>query len=188
MTDINSHTDSKPGRNIFLIVLFILICAGVIGILVIMGSWLNKSQVPVLSIGQKVSNFTLTSFSGDAYRLSELSGKVVLVNVWASWCVSCDEEGYMLQEVWKELEPSGKVLFLGVDYVDTEKPALAYLKEHGITFPNGPDLASKISKLFRIQGVPESFLIGTDGILKAIKIGPFSSEDEIRDFVNLAME
>lgn len=188
MAEIKLEANSKPRRNNTLIVIFILVGAGVIGLLVLMGLWMKKSEVKILSIGNKIPDFTLTSFSGEPYRLSELSGKVVLVNIWASWCVSCDEEGYMLQEVWKELEPSGEVLFLGVDYVDTEKPALVYLEEHGITFPNGPDLASKISKLFRVQGVPESFLIGSDGVLKAIQIGPFSSSQDIRDFVNLAMD
>lgn len=188
MNDQISPVKSGFKKNFPLTILFILIGVGIIGMLTLMGSWLKNSQVKILSIGQKIPDFSLTAFSGDTYRLSDLIGKVVLVNIWASWCISCDEESYMLQKVWEELEPSGEVVFLGVDYVDTEKPALAYIQTHGVTFPNGPDLASKISKMFRIQGVPESFLIGTDGVLKAIQIGPFSSEQEILDFVNQALE
>ena len=188
MTGQSPSMKSKLKKNILLIALFFFIGVGIVGMLTLIGSWLKNSQKTVLSIGQNIPNFSLTSFAGDTYKLSDLSGKVVLVNIWASWCTACDEESYMLQNVWEDLEPSGKIVFIGVDYVDTEKPALEYLQKHGITFPNGPDLASKISRMFRIQGVPESFLIDTDGVLKAIQIGPFSSEQEILDFVNLALE
>ena len=188
MTSQISTVITKPKRSVPVITLFILIGVVVVGIIILMGSWLKNSRVTVLSIGQQIPEFTLNSFSGETYRLSDLKGKVVLVNIWASWCTACDEESYMLQNVWEDLEPSDKVVFLGVDYVDTEKPALEYIQKHGITFPNGPDLASKISRMFRIQGVPESFLIDPDGVLKAIQIGPFSSEQEILDFIKLATD
>lgn len=162
---------------------FLLIGAVVLGLLVMMGMSLKNSKTKMLVVGQPVPDFSLSSFDGVTYSLSDQKGKVVLVNVWASWCYTCDDESYMLQEVWTELEPLGETLFLGVDYVDTEKPALEFIAEHGMTYPNGPDLASSISSILKVQGVPETFLIGRDGTLKAVQIGPFTSADDIRTFL-----
>ncbi len=167
---------------------FILLGAVVLGLIVMMGAWMKKSDTKLLEIGQPLPDFSLTSFEGDTYTLSQLRGKVVLINVWASWCYTCDDESFMLQEVWSEVESSGETFFLGVDYVDTEKPALEFIAAHGMTYPNGPDLGSEISKLLKIQGVPETFLIAADGTLQAIQIGPFASADEVREFLSQATD
>jgi cytochrome c biogenesis protein CcmG/thiol:disulfide interchange protein DsbE len=63
-------------------------------------------------------------------------------------------------------------VFLGIDYVDTEPEALAYIDEFGITYPNGPDLGTEISQAYRIQGVPETFFVAKDGTIRGVKIGP----------------
>ena len=178
-------TPPKRRLPFFYILIVGILLAVVLGI---MGGWLKVSKTTTLTIGQKVDDFTLITFNSDSYRLSDLEGKVILVNFWASWCTSCDEEGAMLQDVWQEVNASDEILFMGVDYVDTEKPALEYLDLNQITYPNGPDMGSRISALFKIKGVPETFLIGKNGSLVAIKIGPFTSADEIRQFLELAQE
>jgi cytochrome c biogenesis protein CcmG/thiol:disulfide interchange protein DsbE len=68
--------------------------------------------------------------------------------------------------------------------VDTEPEARAYLKKFGITFPNGPDLGTRLSQLFRIQGVPETFIIDQEGVLSYVKVGPFTSLEEITSIVD----
>ena len=75
-------------------------------------------------------------------------------------------------------------MFLGVDYVDTEPQARAFLKKFGHTYPNGPDLRTAISQLFRIQGVPETYILDPDGTLEYVQIGPFESADEIRTLID----
>lgn len=163
---------------------FILLGVIVIGLMVMMGAWMSKSNDTTLVVGETAPVFSLTSFDNEEFSLSEANGKIVLINVWASWCVTCDEESYMLQQVWEELEPEGDFLFLGIDYVDTEKPALEFINSHGITYPNGPDLGSSISKKYMVSGVPETFLIDREGILRAIKIGPFESVEEVHEFLS----
>jgi cytochrome c biogenesis protein CcmG/thiol:disulfide interchange protein DsbE len=79
------------------------------------------------------------------------------------------------------------VVFLGVDYVDTETEARAYLAKFGITYPNGPDLGTRISQAFRTFGVPETYIIGPDGRLAAAKIGPYLSLDEIVNQIETVM-
>jgi cytochrome c biogenesis protein CcmG/thiol:disulfide interchange protein DsbE len=79
------------------------------------------------------------------------------------------------------------VVFLGVDYVDTETEARQYLEKFGITYPNGPDLGTRISQAFRIRGVPETYIAGPDGKLVAVKIGPYQSLSEITQQIELAL-
>jgi cytochrome c biogenesis protein CcmG/thiol:disulfide interchange protein DsbE len=71
------------------------------------------------------------------------------------------------------------VVFLGADYVDTEPEARVYLQKFGITYANGPDMGTRISQMFRIRGVPETYFIDKEGVLQYVKIGPFPSVDEI---------
>lgn len=163
---------------------FVLALALLVGFLAIIGGSLNKKTVAPVRIGDPMPEFTLTSFSGETFRSSDLKGKVVLLNFWASWCKACEEEAVELENVWKEMQPGGNVLFLGVDWADTEPEALAYLEKFGITYPNGPDLGTKVSQLFRITGVPETYVFDLSGRLAAVNIGPFKSEAEIRALIN----
>jgi len=129
--------------------------------------------------------FTLTTFDGETIQSQNLLGKVVLVNFWASWCIPCEEEAAELEQA-SQLYADEEVVFLGVDYVDTEREALAYLDRFGITYPNGPDLGTRISQAFRIRGVPESYVVAPDGTIDSVKIGPYQSLQEITDSIEAA--
>ncbi len=116
-------------------------------------------------------DFTLTTFDKQKVSLNELRGKVVVVNFWASWCQPCRAEAAYLGQAWRKYKDKG-VVFIGVDYVDTEPNALAYIKEFNITYFNGPDLGTRISQAYNIKGVPETHYIGKTGALHGLKIGP----------------
>ncbi|HNR02192.1 MAG TPA: TlpA disulfide reductase family protein [Anaerolineaceae bacterium] len=156
------------------------------GLLAVLGLWLKQTRQEGLEVGTDIPDFGITTFSGEHYQISELAGRVILLNFWSSWCASCDEEGAILEEVWQEVKDSGDTIFLGVNYVDTEKDSIAFLEKYGITFPNGPDMGSRISRIFKVEAVPETYIIGRDGTLTAVKIGPFQSADEIRAILKLA--
>lgn len=119
----------------------------------------------------KATDFTLTSFDGETIQLSDLEGQVVVVNFWASWCLPCREESPYLEATWRRYKEQG-VIFIGVNYADTEPQALAYLEEFDITFFNGPDLGSRIYREYRVQGVPETFYIAKNGEIRDVTIGP----------------
>ncbi len=157
---------------------FALVWLFVIGLLVIVGVALIRTQEGHIQVGDQVPDLALQTFDGETIEFTNLRGEVVVVNFWASWCKPCEQEAAELQQAY-ELYRDENVVFLGVDYVDTETEAKAYLEKFGITYPNGPDLGTRISQAFRIRGVPETYIIGPDGKLAAFKIGPYRSLDEI---------
>jgi len=162
----------------------ILLWAGLVFLFLVLLVGLIRSQQGQVGIGEVSPDFELISFSGETYQTADFRGKVIVVNFWASWCDACKPEAADLEAAYKYYKPRGDVLFLGVDYVDTEPEALAYLEEFKITYPNGPDLRTKISQAFRITGVPETFIINQDGIIAHVQIGPFSSLEEIKSTID----
>lgn len=150
----------------------------VLGLLLVVGIMLIRTQKGPIGVGDEVPDLTLTTFDGDLIPFEDLAGEVVVINFWASWCKPCEQEAAELEQAYQMYKEEG-VVFLGVDYVDTETEARQYLEKFGITYPNGPDLGTRISQAFRIRGVPETYIMGPDGRLAAVKIGPYTSLEEI---------
>jgi len=159
---------------------WIFVWIAVLALLLLLFFGLRRAQQGPVGIGQRAPDFILTTFDGQQYNLSELKGKVVLVNFWASWCKPCEQEAADLEAAWRFYRPRQDVVFLGVDWTDTEKKALQYLERFGITYPNGPDLGTRISQAYRTTGVPETYIIDRNGILAYVKLSPFLSLDEIK--------
>ncbi|HSR20944.1 MAG TPA: TlpA disulfide reductase family protein [Anaerolineales bacterium] len=191
MTDAST---SVPARRAVPLWVQGLIWAGLIGLLVLLAVGLSRKQQGTVQPGERVGNFRLELFSGYEYNgqsqitLDEVRGKVLLINFWASWCKPCEQEAGELRSAWNYYKSRGDVLFLGVDYVDTEPHAREYLKKFDITFPNGPDIGTRISQQFRIKGVPETYFIDRDGVLRFVQVGPFTSEDQIRAIIDPLLE
>ncbi len=144
--------------------------AFVIGLMTLLGFGLAKANSGPRDSGM-APDFTITGFDGRNTTLSKLRGKVVVVNFWASWCLPCRQEAAYLEQTWSKYKDRG-VVFIGVDYVDTDEAALAYIKEFDITYINGPDLGTRISQAFNIKGVPETYFVARNGELRGVQIGP----------------
>jgi len=121
-------------------------------------------------------DFSLQLFGGGQFSLASLSGQVVVVNFWASWCEPCREEAPVLEKVWQEYQGQG-VTFIGIAHKDTEGKARAFLDEFGITYPNALDPANRVARTYRVQGVPETFFI-KGGEIASLYIGPLT-EDQL---------
>lgn len=188
-----TETNNTPPRVGVPIWVQIVIWASLVGLLALVGFGLQRARNPMAQLDAKVPDFDLVFYEGYEYdgikqmKLSDLQGKIVLINIWASWCKPCEQEAPDLQAAWQLYKDAGDVVFIGVDYVDTPAGANEYLKKFGITFPNAPDLKSNISSILNRQmGVPETYLIDREGMLRQVKIGPFASVEEIQAFIAIA--
>jgi len=141
------------------------------GLLFLLGWGLRHTNAAQPDAGM-APGFSLTSFDGETLVLEELRGKVVIINFWASWCIPCRTEADELEAMSRKYRDD--VVFIGVDYADTEKGALKFIDEYGLTYFNGPDLGTRISADYRIRGVPETFYVAKNGELQGLKIGPLS--------------
>ena len=150
----------------------------VIGLLVLLGLGLLRAHRGPVEVGDRAPDFVLTTFSGQRIDSQDLEGQVVVLNFWASWCSTCKDEALELEQAYQMYRERG-VVFLGIDYADSEPEALAYLERFGITYPNGQDMRTRISQAFRVRLVLETYIVGPDGILTYTKRGPFLSLEEI---------
>lgn len=121
-------------------------------------------------MGRQAPEFTLTLFDGKTVSLSDYRGKVVFLNFWASWCPPCRAEARDLEAAWQKFKDQD-IVFLGIDIQDTEKDALAFLREFNVTYPNGRDASGKISVDYGVWGIPETFFIDGEGRITYKHVG-----------------
>jgi len=125
-------------------------------------------------VGRPAPAFTLTTFDGKAVSLESQRGKVVVLNFWASWCYpACYEEAPALEAGWREFRPRD-VVVLGVAIQDKDPASLEFIQRFGLTFPNAPDPAGKVSIDYGVYGVPETFVIDRRGVIRQKHVGGVS--------------
>jgi cytochrome c biogenesis protein CcmG/thiol:disulfide interchange protein DsbE len=144
---------------------FGVVLVGVVGLIFLLLYGLQLRSAPPLASG-RAPEFNLTTFDGRNFSSNSLKGKVVVVNFWASWCIPCRDEAPALERAWEKYGGRGLVV-LGVDYVDTEPEAKGFIAEFKQTYPNGPDVGTRISQAYHISGVPETYFVDKDGKLLA---------------------
>ena len=118
-----------------------------------------------------VPQFTLPNFEGEKVSLKDFRGKLLMLNFWASWCVSCREEMPAMERLYQEFKSKGFVV-LAVNVKDNRKDALAFIKELKLTYPVVFDPPGEVGLLYGAWGLPTTYLIGPQGEGLARMWGP----------------
>jgi len=128
-----------------------------------------------VEVGLRVPDYKALGLSGDSVALSGHVGHVVLLNIWATWCLPCRVEMPSIEQLHETLAPRGlKVLGVSVDDPGTEPQIRDFLKQYKVTFENLHDpkgQEGKVSELYQTTGYPETVIIGRDGIIRKKLIG-----------------
>jgi cytochrome c biogenesis protein CcmG/thiol:disulfide interchange protein DsbE len=131
-------------------------------------------------------DFAVKSFVGAQVRLSELRGRTVVLNFWASWCPPCREEARLLAATAETYADRG-VTFLGINVWDSDADARAFLERYDVRYPNAPDSGGRITIEYGVAGLPETFLITKEGTLVNKWIGPFTPM-QLERFIEEALQ
>jgi cytochrome c biogenesis protein CcmG, thiol:disulfide interchange protein DsbE len=144
--------------------------------------WLNRvpagSTAPAAdrraapAIGYPAPDFTLTTLSGEEFKLSSLRGRPVVLNFWATWCPPCRAELPELKAAGERY--AGQVAVIAVNQAETEATVAKLAPELGLTFPVPLDKSGAVSRLYRVRSLPTTFFIGRDGIIRQIQSGPLT--------------
>lgn len=116
-------------------------------------------------------DFVLPDINGQIVRLSQLKGKVVLLNVWATWCPPCRKEMPTMETLYKKMQSADFVMLAASEDVDGKNTVLPYRKEGGFTFPILLDENGEVGKKYGVTGYPETFIIDRQGNIVYHHIG-----------------
>jgi peroxiredoxin len=132
----------------------------------------NLSGKKRMGKGSSAPDFTFPDLNGKSVKLSDYRGKVVLLNIWATWCTPCVEEMPSMERLYQKLKGQEfEILAVSIDTSGAEA-VLPFMNEHKLNFPALVNSNGTIKNLYQTTGVPESFIIDKNGIIAEKIIGP----------------
>jgi cytochrome c biogenesis protein CcmG/thiol:disulfide interchange protein DsbE len=167
-------------RLVHLLPLGFFACLALI-FLVRLQSGVDPQAIPSALVGHSAPAFDLPPLDGlgvPGVKRADLEGKVTIVNVFASWCVPCRQEHPVLAALAKEFGGTdGRVRLVGIDYKDQPDNARAFLGEVGNPYTEiGVDQKGRAAIDWGVYGVPETFVVGPDGVIRHKFIGPLTAD------------
>lgn len=152
----------------------------VVGLLGLLGWGLLRPAAPngraSPLVGKPAPDFKLELLRGGTLRLSQLKGKALIVNFWASWCIPCREEAPLLRDTQTKYASRGLVI-VGITVSDKPEDSRRFAEEFGLNYPNLIDPKGKTGVDYGVTGVPETYFIDRKGMIVTKKIGPIYAEE-----------
>ncbi len=167
--------------------------------LVVLLAWVNRGRLQPVIPGHPAPEFAVPDLKGEIYRLSDFAGeKVVLMNVWATWCLPCREEMPSMERLYAELDSEDFVIlavsidatFGGFDIFGRPGGDIqTFADSLGLTFKMLHNVKGDIQRTYQTTGVPETFLIGKDGLIyKKVTGGTLWDSPEHRELILRLLE
>ena len=137
-----------------------------------------ESGPPEARVGKAAPEYVASTLQGDSVALSSLRGKVVLLNLWATWCAPCRHETPFLQSLYEERRSQGlEIVGISMDNGDARDQVEEFVREFGVRYPILVDPQMRGMDSYQVLGLPATFLIDRDGILRWMRFGPVSADD-----------
>ena len=168
-----AETRSRKNMQLFVTILFALIIATVVIGLSLKGnnSILKREIQSLVRVGVPAPDFTFSDLNGKRVSLSDHRGKVVLINIWATWCAPCREEMPSMEKLYNRFKGEDfEILAVSIDSTG-QKAVAPFMQKLNLTFPALLDPEAKIRGLYSVTGVPESFIVDKKGIVVKKVIG-----------------
>ena len=166
--------DTQPKRNLQLLLTILIVIVVSVFLIVLLREERDSTLTTIgpIQLGSEAPNFDFPDLDGKKVSLSDHRGKVVLVNIWATWCPPCRQEMPSMQRLYEKFKGENlEILAVSIDSTGREAVA-PFMRKMNLTFPALLDPKETIKPLYRITGVPESFIIDKDGIVVEKISGP----------------
>lgn len=138
---------------------------------------LNTASPPVAQAGFRAPDFSLRTAEGEIITLSELKGRPILINFWASWCPPCRAEMPAFERAYQTWQDQGfLILAINATQQDSIDQALAFAQEYGLSFPLLFDTDSQVYRNYQVRSLPTSFFIDPQGVIREVVVGGPISE------------
>lgn len=143
----------------------------------------SEGSASDIQLGGPAPDFWFETAQGQLTYLSDLKGKIVLVNFWAIWCSPCRSEMPYMQQIYEEWSEE-ELVVLAINVGDSSDDVADFLQDNGLFFPVLLDSEGEVAIRYGVPGLPSTIIIDKEGLLQEAKVGAFQSTEEIESILN----
>ena len=142
---------------------------------------------PAPVVGAPAPDFELVGLDGEIHRLSDYEGKVILLNLWATWCAPCREEMPMMEDIYQRYAGQGFEI-LALNQAEPPSYVKPFVEELGLNFPILLDGHGRVGIIYRLVAYPSTYIIGRDGVIREFIYGKITDEAALEELIQALLE